>query len=82
MTKLESAQGIKTDTQKPLANSDGWKSLANWRQLTTGMTPIDVRGLLGEPQRVDGGEFANWYYPNRGSVGFYSGKLNRWQEPK
>jgi hypothetical protein len=82
LTKLESAQGIKTDTQKPLANSDGWKSLANWRQLTTGMTPIDVRGLLGEPQRVDGGDIANWYYPNRGSVGFFLGKLNRWQEPK
>jgi len=46
------------------------------------MTPIDVRGLLGEPQRVDGGDIANWYYPNRGSVGFFLGKLNRWQEPK
>ena len=82
LTKLESAQGIKTDTQKPLANSDGWKSLANWRQLTTGMTPIDVRGLLGEPQRVDGGDLAYWHYPNRGFISFFQGKLNGWREPK
>ena len=82
LTKLESAQGIQSDSQKPIGSSDGWKSLASWRQLIIGMTPADARQLLGEPQRVDGGTFTYWYYPNRGYIIFYEGKLDKWQEPK
>jgi len=82
LTKIESAQGIQSDSQKPVASSDGWRSLANWRQLNIGMTPTDARKLLGEPQRVDGGTLAYWYYPNRGYIIFYEGKLDRWQEPR
>jgi hypothetical protein len=82
LTKIESAQGIQSDSQKPVASSDGWRSLANWRQLIIGMTPTDARKLLGEPQRVDGGTRAYWYYPNRGYISFYEGKLDRWEEPR
>jgi hypothetical protein len=82
LTKLESVQGIQSDSQKPVASSDGWKSVANWRQLIIGMTPADARKLLGEPQRVDGGTVTYWYYPNRGYISFYEGKLDRWQEPR
>jgi len=82
LSKLESVQGISTDAPKAPANNDGWKSLANWRQLTTGMTPSDVRRMLGEPSRVDGGKFAIWHYQNRGDVTFMDGKVYRWSEPR
>ncbi len=80
--KLESAQGASTDAPKALVNSEGWKSLASWRSLATGMTTSDVRRILGEPARVDGGEFAIWYYQNRGDVTFIGGKVNGWREPR
>jgi hypothetical protein len=82
LMKLESAQGVSTDAPKAPANNDGWKSLANWRSLATGMTPSDVRGILGEPSRVDGGQIANWYYQNSGDVTFMRGKLYSWREPR
>ena len=82
LSKLESAQGIQPDAPKAPANSDGWKSLSSWRQLSTGMTPNDVRRILGEPSRVNGGEVATWYYQNRGYVTFMSEKLYSWGEPK
>ena len=81
LLKLESPQGTPTDTQKSTTN-DGWRSLSNWRQLTTGMTPDDVRRVLGEPARVNGGAVATWYYQNRGYVTFMSDKLYSWGEPK
>lgn len=40
-----------------------------------------VRKLLGEPQRVEGGRLAIWYYQNHGSVMFSEGKVYRWSEP-
>jgi outer membrane protein assembly factor BamE (lipoprotein component of BamABCDE complex) len=82
LMKLESAQGASTDAPKALVNSEGWKSLASWRSLATGMTTSDVRRILGEPARVDGGEFAIWYYQNRGDVTFIGGKVNGWREPR
>jgi hypothetical protein len=82
LMKLESAQGISTDAPKAPANNDGWKSLASWRSLATGMTPSDVRRILGEPSRVDGGDYAIWYYQNRGTVTFISEKVNSWREPR
>ena len=82
LSKLESAQGIQADTPKSSTSGDGWKSLSNWRQLVTGMTPNDARKLLGEPNRVSGGEIATWYYQNGGSVTFMKEKLYRWDEPR
>ena len=34
---------------------EGWKSLSNWRSLRRGMRPIEVREILGDAHRVDGG---------------------------
>ena len=36
---------------------------AAWKKLTKGMTPDKVKGVLGEPLRVEKqGEVAGWYY--------------------
>jgi len=66
----------------PLATKDGWKLLSNWRTLKTGMSPSEVRGILGEPHRVRGGELTFWYYQNSSSVAFLSDKLHAWTEPR
>ena len=56
--------------------------LSPWRQLKKGMTEAQVRGLLGEPAKVDGGTFANWYYKNSGAVTFYNDTVYSWEEPR
>ena len=82
ISKLESLL-IKPGAAKEVVPSgDGWKSIANWRKLTTGMAPSDVRKILGEPHRLDGGTFAKWYYQNGGRVIFYKGQVDRWTEPR
>ena len=82
ISKLESLLSNPNAAQDVVTSSDGWKSIANWRKLTTGMNPSDVRKILGEPQRVDGGNVAFWYYQNGGSVDFYEGKVDGWSEPR
>jgi outer membrane protein assembly factor BamE (lipoprotein component of BamABCDE complex) len=54
----------------------------NWRKLTKDMSTSDVKKILGEPHRVDGGTFTHWYYQNHGGVIFYEGKVDRWMEPR
>ena len=61
--------------------SDGWKSLANWRRLKTGMNPGTVQTILGEPQRIRSGNLTIWQYENRGRVIFVEGKVESWSEP-
>ncbi len=56
--------------------------LVYWRKLSTGMSYHDVEKILGAPQRVKGGVYAAWYYPNGGVVGFFRGKVNSWSEPR
>ena len=82
ISKLESLLINPGAAQEVVTPGDGWKSIANWRKLTTGMAPSDVRKILGEPQRVDGGDIAVWYYQNRGRVLFYEGKVDQWMEPQ
>ena len=65
----------------PIPASTKWKDLANWRQLRRGMKPDQVRALLGEPQRVAGGDFTYWHW-GQAYVIFYSGKLDSWLEPQ
>ena len=83
LNKLESAQGTSISDPKPVASATGssWRSLANWRQLKKDMSPADVRTLLGEPTRIDGGGVARWYYQNAGRLVFMEEKLFQWQEP-
>lgn len=62
--------------------SSNWKDLKNWRQLRVGMSYDEVRTLLGEPEKIEGGNVAFWYWDNRrASVGFISEKLYSWSEP-
>jgi ABC-type bacteriocin/lantibiotic exporter with double-glycine peptidase domain len=68
------AQGIDTSGER-------WKSLANWRKLSTDMSASEVRTILGEPERLDGGSVARWYYQNGGRVTFISGRVSQWVEP-
>jgi hypothetical protein len=79
---LESLLSNQAADQDVVTSGDGWKSIANWRKLTTGMDPSDVRKILGEPQRVDGGDLAYWHYQNGGVVTFFNGKVRRWREPR
>lgn len=82
ISKLESLLINPGAAQEFVTPGDGWKSIANWRKLTTGMAPSDVRKILGEPQRVDGGKLAFWHYQNDGVVSFYEGKVDSWREPQ
>lgn len=67
---------------QPFKTGDGWKSLSNWRNLRRGMRPIEVREILGDAHRVDGGYFTRWHYQNGGEVVFANEEVNRWTEPQ
>jgi hypothetical protein len=82
LSKLESLLSNPSKAQEVVASGDGWKSVVNWRKLSRGMDPSDVRKILGEPHRVEGGKFARYYYKNDGMVHFYEDKVDRWAEPR
>jgi hypothetical protein len=82
LSKLEGPQTITNQLERTIVSGEGWKSLANWRSLKNGMSYDEVRSILGEPSRVDGGSIAHWHYSNRGRVIFFSDKLDRWEEPR
>lgn len=85
LSNLEAAQGKPAASAKPVQpvqSGDGWKALANWRALKSGMSPNDVRGILGEPDRVKGGDVAFWFYLNGGDVTFMRDKVTSWTEPR
>jgi outer membrane protein assembly factor BamE (lipoprotein component of BamABCDE complex) len=81
LSKLESPQGNSVAEPKPSNMAEGWKSQSSWRQLKSDMSPNEVRAILGEPSRVNGGNIANWYYTNGGEAIFMREKLYRWTEP-
>jgi len=81
VAKLESMLSVQGNVQELVTSADGWKSVANWRKLSTKMSPNDVRKLLGEPDRIDGGGVAIWHYSNRGRFTFISDKVTSWTEP-
>jgi hypothetical protein len=80
LTTLESPVN-KAIVKKSTVTSDGWKNLANWRSLKKGMSFDEVRAILGEPGRIQGGTFTYWTYPDQASVTFYKDRLDRWSEP-
>ncbi len=82
LAKVEASLVESSVSALPLATKDGWKLLSNWRTLKTGMSPSEVRGILGEPHRIKGGEIATWYYQNGSSVTFMSDKAYSWTEPR
>lgn len=84
LSKLESlvTNTGNTKPQKTSISGDGWRSVMNWRKLRTDMTPSDVRGILGEPSRLDGGMVATWIYQNGGRVIFINNRVQQWTEPE
>jgi hypothetical protein len=83
VAELESLIKSKPSKGRPITTSARWQDLANWRQLHSGMTMDEVRGLLGEPERVEGGPLTYWYWAGA-NVYFTSpdNKLAGWSEPK
>lgn len=69
-------------TQGATEQSEKAQTLANWRKLRSGMRPEEVEGILGAPQKLDGGNIANWYYSNGGHVIFMADELFKWHEPR
>jgi hypothetical protein len=82
ISKLESLLSNTSEEQVLVNPGNGWKSVSNWRKLTTDMSYDEVRNILGEPHKVDGGLVAEWYYQNGGVVHFYEGKVDQWEEPR
>jgi len=82
LSKLESLLSKPSKAQEHVTSGEGWKSIMNWRKLTTGMSTSDVQEILGEPHRADGGRLAAWYYQNDGVVYFREGKVSQWMEPR
>jgi outer membrane protein assembly factor BamE (lipoprotein component of BamABCDE complex) len=72
-----------------LGNHSNGKQLApeiqQWRKLRKGMRPGEVRELLGEPERIEGGFQTYWYYLSNEAVGYVVfnnyDKVNGWREP-
>jgi len=70
-----------SDSDETVVSGEGWKSVSSWRKLKTDMGYDEVREILGEPHRIEGGHLAEWYYPNGGTVTFQGDKAWRWREP-
>ena len=80
--KLENLQPNANNQQRQVVANEGMNSLVIWRKLSRGMSYNEVRGLLGEPLRIEGGGVATWMYAKNGSVVFISDKLSSWNEPQ
>jgi TonB family protein len=78
--ELESLIKSKPSKGRAITTSARWQDLASWRQLRLGMTMDEVRELLGEPERVDGGLLTIWYWADA-NVDFRSDELAGWSEP-
>lgn len=61
--------------------------LSSWRQIAKGLSRDQVRSVLGEPRKIQGGDFEYWYYGSGSylgapsSVTFYESKVDSWCEP-
>ena len=82
VSRMESFPRIGDTGEAQTGLGDGWKSIANWRKLNTGMDQADARVILGEPEHIDGGDLTRWLYPNDGEVTFLHAKVFRWHEPQ
>jgi hypothetical protein len=82
LQKLENPLPNASNQQKQVVANEGAKSIANWRKLNRGMSYNEVRGILGEPMRIEGGGIATWRYASNGSVVFIRDRLSSWDEPQ
>ena len=81
-SKLESKLQNENDEEELIIADDGWKSVANWRKLSSGMSILSVKNILGDPHEIVGAKNAVWYYDNGGVVRIIDGNLDRWTEPE
>ena len=78
-----------SSAQKPAVSENsktelGWKSKSNWRLLKKDMTKMQVKNLLGDPDKIDvSGPFENWHWNGLSGpkISFYHEKLDEWDEP-
>jgi outer membrane murein-binding lipoprotein Lpp len=78
----ETARTAERPVQQAAPSSLPPELAAKWRKLEKGISQADVRGILGEPVKVQANTaFTYWDYPNRGTVTFHQGRLNAWTEP-
>jgi len=81
ISALETMLSGNSKTKEVIIAGEGWKSLASWRELKTGMSYESVIEILGSAHRVNGGTIASWYYENGGEVCFFRGEVDSWTEP-
>ena len=81
ISALETKLSGISKAEEAVMAGEGWKSLANWRKLKTGMSYESVTEILGSALRVDGGTMATWHYENYADVTFIDGKVRSWTEP-
>lgn len=61
--------------------------LSAWRQLAKGLTREEVRSILGEPVKIEGGSIERWYYGSTANlyaparVDFINSNVYGWSEP-
>ena len=79
---LESKLLNKNNEKELVIADEGWKSVANWRKLSPGMSALSVKKILGDPHKIDGAKNPVWYYDNGGVVRIIDGNVDRWSEPK
>jgi hypothetical protein len=82
LSALENQASQANNQTKTVSLSDGWKYVKSWRSLKRGMSYTEVRQILGEPIRIDGGIHTYWKYRNDGVVWFYEDVLSSWTEPR
>jgi hypothetical protein len=81
ISALETMLSGNSGTNEVIIVGEGWKSLASWRKLKTGMSYESVKKILGSANRIRGGNVADWYYENGGNVTFVNGEVHGWREP-
>lgn len=81
VSELESLIKSAPSQSQPIPSANKWQDLANWRRLRRGMSMDKVRGLLGEPERVDALVDIFWRWPNAYVRFGRDGKLDGWSEP-
>lgn len=82
LSQLEVPQATNSKRPTVSVTNEGWKYLANWRSLKKGMSPDEVRAVLGEPANIRAGAFTYWQYSGDGRVTFLKDAVYGWDEPR